>query len=101
MKYQWKELFSHPVLEYRVMAIYLQLGLFAFCALLVGCTTTDYLGKTYPPTQRVDVVFSRQDVKRSYEVMGEIRAQADEMVSLQSVQRQLMTEAMQKAQMQF
>jgi hypothetical protein len=61
-----------------------------------ACTTTDYFGKTYPPTQGVDVFFSPQDVRRAYEVMGEIRAQADELMGLQAMQRQLMNEAMQK-----
>lgn len=78
------------------MAFHLRLLLFAFCSLLAGCTTTDYFGKTYPPTQRVDVFFSPHDVRRDYEVMGQIRAEADEFVSLQAMQQQLMNEAMQK-----
>ncbi|MGA8658949.1 MAG: hypothetical protein WB586_22690 [Chthoniobacterales bacterium] len=78
------------------MAFQTWLVLFAFCLLLTDCTTTDYFGKTYPPTQRVDVFFSPQDVRRSYEVMGEIHAQADELVNLQAMQRQLVNEAMQK-----
>ena len=57
---------------------------------------TDYLGKTYPPTQHVDVFFSPQDVKRPYEVMGEISAEADDIVSYESMQQKLMQEAMQK-----
>ena len=68
----------------------------AFCAFLVGCTTTDYIGRTYPPTQRVDVFFSPQDVRRPYEVMGEIHAQADDIVSFQAMQQRLRAEAMQK-----
>lgn len=40
--------------------------------------------------------FSPQDVRRPYEVMGEIHAQADELVSLEAMQRQLRNEAMQK-----
>jgi hypothetical protein len=70
--------------------------LIAAYAFLVGCTTTDYFGKTYPPTQRVAVFFSAQDVSRPFEVMGVIHAQADELVSFQAMQRQLMTDAMQK-----
>jgi hypothetical protein len=65
-------------------------------ALLAGCTTTDYLGKTYPPTQHVDVFFSPQDVPRAYEVMGEIRAEGDEILSAESMQQKLVQEAMQK-----
>ena len=78
------------------MAMAQQLGFFAFLALLAGCTTTDYLGKTYAPTQHVDVFFSPQDVKRAYEVMGEIRAEGDDIVSYESMQQKLVQEAMQK-----
>jgi hypothetical protein len=78
------------------MTSHLRLILFAFCSFLAGCTTTDYFGKTYPPTQRVDVFFSAHDVRRDYEIMGQIRAEADEFVSLQAMQQQLMNEAMQK-----
>ena len=58
-----------------------KISLFILTALMVSCTTTDYLGRTYPPTQHVDVFFSPQDVKRTYEVMGEIRAEGDDIVS--------------------
>jgi hypothetical protein len=78
------------------MASLRQLSWYAGFLLLAACTTTDYFGKTYPPTQHVDVFFSPQDVRRPYEVMGEIRAQADDIVSLQAIQKQLVTEAMQK-----
>jgi hypothetical protein len=79
-----------------VMAMAQQIGFLAFLALLAGCTTTDYLGKTYAPTQHVDVFFSPQDVKRAYEVMGEIRAEGDDIVSYESMQQKLVQEAMQK-----
>jgi hypothetical protein len=79
-----------------VMALHLQLVLFACFALMAGCTTTDYLGKTYPATQHVDVFFSPQDVTRAYEVMGEIRAEGDDIVSYESMQQKLVQEAMQK-----
>ena len=67
------------------MAMPLQAFRLAFFALLAGCTTTDYLGKTYPPTQRVDVFFSPRDVPRTYEVMGEIRAEGDDLVNYASM----------------
>jgi hypothetical protein len=83
-------------MEEDVMAMPLQIILFAFFALLTGCTTTDYLGKTYPPTQHVDVFYSPHDVTRAYEVMGEIRAEGDDIVSYASMQQKLVQEAMQK-----
>ena len=45
--------------------------------LLAGCTSVDYVGKTYAPTSNVDVYMSTDDVRRPYEVMGEARAQVD------------------------
>ncbi len=65
-----------------------KVSLFMLTALMIGCTTTDYLGKMYPPTQHVNVFFSPQDVKRPYEVMGEIRADADDIVSYEAMQQQ-------------
>jgi hypothetical protein len=79
-----------------MMALHRRVVLLTLVALLAGCTTTDYLGKTYPPTQHVDVFFSPQDVKRPYEVMGEIRAEADDIVSYESMEQKLVQEAMQK-----
>jgi hypothetical protein len=83
-------------MEGDVMAMPLPIFFLAVFALIAGCTTTDYLGKTYPPTQHVDVFFSPQDVKRAYEVMGEIRAEGDDIVSYESMQQKLVQEAMQK-----
>ena len=83
-------------MEGYAMPMHLRLILFACFALIAGCTTTDYLGRTYPPTQHVDVFFSPQDVKRPYEVMGEIRAEGDDVVSFESMQQKLVQEAMQK-----
>ena len=45
--------------------------------LLAGCTSVDYVGKTYAPTHDVEVFMSADDVGRAYEVMGEARAQVD------------------------
>jgi hypothetical protein len=83
-------------LEEYVIALHVLIVLFALSGLMVSCTTTDYLGKTYSPTQHVDVFFSPQDVKRAYEVMGEIRAEGDDIVSYEAMQQKLEQEAMQK-----
>ena len=50
----------------------------AIAVLSVACVNTDYVGKTYAPTTSVDVYYSMIDVKRSYEVMGKIKAEAME-----------------------
>jgi hypothetical protein len=91
---QGKPFLDNPM-EDDGIAMPLQVFLFALFALLAGCTTTDYLGKTYPPTQHVDVFFSPRDLPRAYEVIGEIRAEGDDIVSYDSMQHKLVQEAMQ------
>ena len=46
-------------------------------AVLGGCATVDYVGNSFPPTSRVDVYMSANDVPRAYQVIGEARAQVD------------------------
>jgi hypothetical protein len=38
----------------------------------IGCTTTDYVGKTYSKTDCVEIFFNTDEIKREYEVMGQI-----------------------------
>ena len=54
------------------------LSVVAVAVLCAACVNTDYVGKTYAPTTSVDVYYSMGDVKRSYEVMGKIKAEAME-----------------------
>jgi hypothetical protein len=84
------------MMEGHGMATSVRIILVVCCMLLAGCTTTDYFGKTYPPTPHVDVFFSLHDVPRAYEVMGEIRAEGDDIVSAESMQQKLMQKAMEK-----
>lgn len=42
-----------------------------------GCVSTDYVGKSFAPTAQVDLYFSDADVEPPYEVMGEVRVEAD------------------------
>ena len=44
----------------------------------VGCTTTDYVGKTYSKTDSVELYFNKDEINRPYEVMGQIKADAPE-----------------------
>ena len=65
-------------------------------ALLPGCVTTDYVGKTYAQTTRVDLYFSESDITRAYEVMGTVRSSAPGELSFEDIQKELMKEAMAK-----
>ncbi|MBL4679079.1 MAG: hypothetical protein JKY70_23235 [Mucilaginibacter sp.] len=41
-----------------------------FTAFLAACSTPSYFGKTYAPTQNVDVYLDKGDVKKAYSTMG-------------------------------
>jgi hypothetical protein len=67
-------------------------------ALLVaaGCTKIDYVGKQFAPTTDVAVFFSLDDVEREYEVMGHLTATADDMVSAEKMQEDILKKAREK-----
>ena len=52
-------------------------AVFLCAALLAGCVSVDYVGKSYPPTASVDLFMTPDDVRRPYEVIGEARAQVE------------------------
>ncbi len=72
--------------------------MFAAAALLLaaGCTKIDYVGKQFAPTTDVAVFFSLDDVKREYEVMGHLTATADDMVSAEKMQEDILKKAREK-----
>jgi len=66
------------------------------CAIVMSCTTTDYLGKTYSKTNRVELFFNTDEIKREYEVMGQIKAEAPEAFKFEVMEQQLVKNAMEK-----
>ncbi|MDD4857670.1 MAG: hypothetical protein PHD74_06135 [Candidatus Krumholzibacteria bacterium] len=64
--------------------------------LAVGCTKIDYVGKEFSPTVDVDIFFSLDDVEREYEVMGHVTATADDMVSAEKMQEEILKKAREK-----
>ena len=63
------------------------------CAMIASCTTTDYIGKTYTKTDRVEIFFNTDEIKREYEVMGQIKAEAPEAVKFEVMEQQLLKDA--------
>ncbi|RLE17955.1 MAG: hypothetical protein DRJ65_22055 [Acidobacteria bacterium] len=61
-----------------------------------ACVTTDYMGKTYPPTSHADVFFKAEDVKHAYETMGRIEGETTEYMTFEVIEQQLIKEAMAK-----
>ena len=64
------------------------------CAMVISCTTTDYVGKTYSKTVRVEIYFTTDEIKRPYEVMGQIKAEAPEAVRFENMVKKLVEDAM-------
>ncbi len=59
-----------------------------FIALLAACSTPSYFGKSYTPTQNVDVYLDKADVKKTYTTMGSTNM-AKGFSSLEAVQRKV------------
>ena len=68
----------------------------AVLVLAAGCTKIDYVGKQYAPTVDVDLFFAMEDVSREYEVMGHVAATADDMVSAEKMQEEILKKAREK-----
>lgn len=65
--------------------------------LLAGaCAHVDYVGKSYTPTTKVEIFFAEEDVIEPYEIMGRVVATADEIVSAEKMQDQIMEKAQKK-----
>ena len=58
---------------------------FLVMGLLAACSTPSYFGKTYTPTQNVDVYLNKADVKKNYSTMGSTKV-AKGFSSLESAQ---------------
>jgi hypothetical protein len=63
---------------------------------LAGCVSVDYMGRSYAPTAHVDVYYSLEELKRPYEIMGQASARADDGMSMQKIQDELVKDAMKR-----
>jgi len=61
---------------------------FLLMGLLVSCSTPSYFGKTYTPTEHVDVYLNKADVKKNYTTMGSTKV-AKGFSSLESAQEKI------------
>ena len=69
-------------------------SLLALLVLFVAaCAKIDYIGQSYPPTTHVDLYFSERDIREDYQVMGHVIAQANEGISIESLQKKLEAKA--------
>jgi predicted TIM-barrel enzyme len=68
----------------------------ALALLLSACAHVDYVGRTYPPTNKVDLFFDEREVGQDYEVMGEVLARANDLVSAEKLQAKIVEKAGEK-----
>ena len=69
-------------------------SLLALLVLFVAaCAKIDYIGQSYPPTTHVNLYFSERDIREDYQVMGHVIAQANEGISIESLQKKLEAKA--------
>jgi len=64
--------------------------------LLTACAHVDYVGRSYSPTSHVDLFFDEHEVRESYDVMGQVRAGANDLVSAEKLQAKIMQKAQDK-----
>lgn len=63
---------------------------------LTACVSSEYVGKTFPPTQSVDMYFSFDDIDQPYEVMGMIEGHGTEFDSYEHMEEEMVKDAMEK-----
>ncbi len=76
--------------------IYVLLVLAGIVSMLSGCVTTDYVGKSYAQTTKVDLFFSESEITRPHEIMGSIRAEGPDLMSFEDMEQELVKQAMLK-----
>lgn len=61
--------------------------------LLFGCAHINYVGKSYDPTDHIDVYYSEKDITKEYTVMGHAVGGGQLLVSTSKIQNKLIEKA--------
>lgn len=62
--------------------------------LFIGsCAQVDYIGKTYAPSDNVEIFYSENDTEYAYEVMGYAISSGSEFISVDKLKNELLKEA--------
>ena len=67
-----------------------------FMFLVIGCAHINYVGKSYDPTDNIDVYYSEQDITKEYMVMGHAVGGGQLLVSTSKIQNKLIEKAKSK-----
>jgi hypothetical protein len=65
-------------------------------ALLFSCAHINYVGKSFTPSQKVDLFYSKDEIKKDYTVMGHAIGAGQMFVSEEHLQEKLVEEAKEK-----
>jgi hypothetical protein len=60
---------------------------------VIGCASVKYVGKSYNPTNSVDVYYSEKEINKEYEVMGHAVASGGLFVTDNRIHEKLIEEA--------
>jgi hypothetical protein len=60
---------------------------------VAACAHVDYVGRSYAPTDHVDVFYTEQEVPRQYTLMGKVVATANDLVSAEKLQQKIVRKA--------
>ena len=58
-----------------------------------ACAKIDYVGESFPQTEKVDIYFSEEDVQDEFKIMGHMIATAGDFVSAQKMQKKMIKTA--------
>jgi hypothetical protein len=64
--------------------------------LVLGCAHINYVGKSYDPTDHIDVYYAPEDITREYTVMGHAIGGGQLLVSTSKIQNKLIEKAKSK-----
>jgi hypothetical protein len=64
--------------------------------LVIGCASVNYVGKSYDPTNNIDVYYSEKEINKEYEVMGHAVGRGGLFVTDNQINKKLIEEAKMK-----
>ena len=64
-----------------------------FSAIAFNCATVNYVGRTYPPKNKIDIYYSKDDIKRDHEIIGHAVGSGGFLVSDHEIKTKLIKEA--------
>ena len=64
--------------------------------IVLGCAHVNYVGKSYSPTNEIEIYYSEKEIQQDYHVIGHAIGSGTLFVSNEKIQKKLIEEAMKK-----